>query len=77
MGICSFDIETIYTNVTKPEFINIIWCVIENGPEIIKTNQEEIINILKALMDQNYFQFDQQNYKQSEPLARMLLYPPY
>jgi hypothetical protein len=37
--------------------------MIRNYPEIIKINQKEIINILKAVMEQNYFQFDQQYYK--------------
>jgi hypothetical protein len=41
----------------------------ENDPEIVTTNQKEIINILKAVMEQNYIQFDQQYYKQTEGLA--------
>jgi hypothetical protein len=42
--------------------------MIENDSEIIKTNQKEVINILKAVMEQNYFQFDQQYCKQTEGL---------
>jgi hypothetical protein len=58
MRMCSFDM---YTNIPKLEIVNII----ENIKylEIIKTNQKEIINILKTVMEQNYFQFDQQYYK--------------
>jgi hypothetical protein len=41
----------------------------QNDPEDIKTNQKEIINILKAVMEQNYSQFDQQYYRQTEQIA--------
>jgi hypothetical protein len=39
--------------------------MIGNDPEIIKTNEKGIINILKAAVEENYFQFDQQYYKQT------------
>jgi hypothetical protein len=59
MTMCSFHIENMYTNIPNLEVINITESIIENNPEIIKTNQKEIINILKTVMEQNYFQFDQ------------------
>jgi hypothetical protein len=34
-----------------------------------KAEQEEIINILKLMLEQNYFQFNQQYYKQAKGLA--------
>jgi hypothetical protein len=67
--ICSFDIENIHTNIPKLEVINIIKNIMENDPEIKKDEQEEIINILKSMMDQYYFQFNQQYYKQTVGLA--------
>jgi hypothetical protein len=41
--MCSFDIENI--NIPKLEVISIIESIIENDPDITKTNQNEIINI--------------------------------
>jgi hypothetical protein len=41
----------------------------ENDPETKNANQKEIINILKSMMEQNYLQFSQQYYKQTEGLA--------
>jgi hypothetical protein len=55
-----------YTTISKAEVINIIEM---NDPEITETNQKEIINILKALIEQNYFQFNQEYYKQTEGFA--------
>jgi hypothetical protein len=41
----------------------------ENDPEITKTTQEEITNILNSVMEQNYFQFNEQYYEQTKGLA--------
>jgi hypothetical protein len=41
----------------------------ENDPETKKADQEKITNILKSMMEQNYFQFKQQCYKQTTGLA--------
>lgn len=60
--MCSFDIENMCTSIPKIEIINIIENTIENGPEIIKTNQKGKRNILRTVTEQNYFQFDQQYY---------------
>jgi hypothetical protein len=57
--MCSFDIINIYTDIPKSEVINTIEDMIQNDPEITKTNQKEIINILRAVTEQNYFQFKQ------------------
>jgi hypothetical protein len=45
--------------------INIIDNILENNTEI----QANIILVLKVIMKQNYFQFDQQHYEQIEGLA--------
>ena len=62
MKLCSFDIENMYTNLPKIGIINIINTTLENlGTE---TNiQEEIMQILRIVIEQNYFQFEQENYK--------------
>jgi hypothetical protein len=41
----------------------------ESDPETKEAEQEEIINILKSMMEQNYFWSNQQYYKQTEGLA--------
>jgi hypothetical protein len=50
LRMCSFDIEHMYTNISKADVINII----ENSPDTTKTNQKEIINILRTVLEQNY-----------------------
>jgi hypothetical protein len=57
------------TNIPKLEVLNIIKNILQNDPETKKADQEEIINILKSMMEQNYFQVNQQYYKQIEGLA--------
>jgi hypothetical protein len=52
----------------KLEVLNIIRNIMESGPETKKVQEEEIINILKLIMEQNYFRFNQQYYKQTEGL---------
>jgi hypothetical protein len=42
---------------------------LKTTPEIVETNQKEILNISKTVTEQNYFQFDQQYYNQSQGLA--------
>jgi hypothetical protein len=59
MRMCSFHIENMHNNIPNLEVINIKENIIQNNPEIVKTNQKEKINILKTVMEQNYFQFDQ------------------
>jgi hypothetical protein len=61
LGPWSLQITSIYSKYLVPFSIK--------SPEITKTNQKEIINILKTVMEQNYLQFYQQYYKQTEGLA--------
>jgi hypothetical protein len=58
-----------YTNIPKSYVINIINNILKTNSEIVKTNQKEIMHTLKTVMKQNYFQFNQQYYKQMEGLA--------
>jgi hypothetical protein len=67
--MCSFEIGNMYTNIPKSDVINIVNNILKTNPEIVKTNQKEIIHILKTVTGQNYFQFDQQYYKETEELA--------
>jgi hypothetical protein len=67
--ICSFDIENMYTNIPKREIINISNNILENNTLLHLNIWNKIIYILKTILEQNYFQFDQQYYKQTEGLA--------
>jgi hypothetical protein len=69
MRMCSFNIENMYINIPKSDVISIINNILKTNPEIAETKQKEIIHILKTVTEQNYFQFDQQYYKQPEGLA--------
>ena len=68
MKLCSFDIENMYTNIPKIGIKDIINKTLENlGTE---TNiQKETMIMLNTIMEQNYFQFEQENYKQVDGLA--------
>jgi uncharacterized coiled-coil protein SlyX len=67
--MCSFDIENMYTNIQRKEVTNIINNILENNIEIETNTREEIIFIMSVIMKQNFFQFDQQYYEQTEGLA--------
>jgi hypothetical protein len=71
MVMCSFDIENMYTNIPKLDTtsINIINSVLNLNTEINKNSQKEIKYVPKTVIEQNYFQFDQQYYKQTVGLA--------
>jgi hypothetical protein len=58
-----------YTNIPRKEIINITDNVLENKVEIEASTRKEIIFIMGIIMKQNYFQFDQQYYEQTEGLA--------
>jgi hypothetical protein len=65
--ICSFDIKNMYTNIPKSDTLNIIKNITNRNQNTI--NQNELLETLKIIMEQNYFQFNQQYYKQTEGLA--------
>jgi hypothetical protein len=57
-----------YTNIPRNEIINVVNTILEN----LKTEtnvQKEIIKLLGIVIEQNYFKFDQEYYKQTDGLA--------
>jgi hypothetical protein len=68
MKLCSFDIENMYTNILKNGIIHVVNTKLEKlGTE---TNiQKKIMQILGIVIEQNYFQFNQEYYKQTNGLA--------
>jgi hypothetical protein len=67
--LCSFDITNMYINIPKNEVINIIKDILENNNEIGTNTQKEAIHILGTILEQNYFQIEQEYYKQIDRLA--------
>jgi hypothetical protein len=59
----------VYTNIPRKEIINISHNVLENNIENEASTRKEIIHIMRIIMKQNYFKFDQQYYEQTEGLA--------
>jgi hypothetical protein len=58
-----------YINIPKTESINIIADILKRNSNTSHNNQNEIIHILKTIMEQNYFQFEQEFYTQTDGLA--------
>jgi hypothetical protein len=58
-----------YANIPKIDTINIICNILGCNPEIIMNFQKEILHILQRAMEETYFQFDQQYYKQTDGLV--------
>jgi hypothetical protein len=57
-----------YTNIPRKDIINIIKNI-SNNTQIQVNIRKEMTYILKKVMEQNYFQFDQKYCKQTEGLA--------
>jgi hypothetical protein len=57
-----------YTDIPKIDTKNIISNTLKSNLEINKI-QKEILHILRTVMEQIYFQFEQQYYKQTDGLA--------
>jgi hypothetical protein len=62
MRLCSFDIENMYRNILKIGTMNTINTTLENIRSATNV-QKEIIQILRTVIEQYYFQFDQEYYK--------------
>jgi hypothetical protein len=58
-----------YTNIPRKGIINITNNMLENNIKIQSKIRKEIIYILKIIVEQNYFQFDQKYWKQTVGLA--------
>jgi hypothetical protein len=69
MRLCSFDIENVYINMSKIDTINIINIIVKSSSEINMNMWKEILHILQTVIEQNYFQFVYQYYKQTDGLA--------
>jgi hypothetical protein len=57
-----------YTNIPTLDTMNIISNILKDNPLNKENIQKEILYITQAIMDQNYFQFNQQYYKQTSGL---------
>jgi hypothetical protein len=66
--VCSFDIKNMYTSIPQNELINIIHesLTYNNIPD---EHKHEIITLTKVILDQNYFQYNNELYSQNEGLA--------
>lgn len=66
--LVSFDIVNLYTNVPIDETIDIIRNKL-NRSNLLPEAVEELINLLKETLAQNYFNFNEKFYKQTDGLA--------
>jgi hypothetical protein len=57
------------TNIPRAESTNIIANTLKRNSNISDSNQKEIIHMLRTTTEQNYFQFKQKFYKQTDELA--------
>jgi hypothetical protein len=57
--ICSFYIENIYTNIPRTETTDIVTSIPKINSGYNENSPKEVIHILKSVMEQNYFQFEQ------------------
>jgi ribosomal protein S25 len=66
--LCSFDITNMYTNIPQTELIQVINNALQNN-SVHKEQKQEIITLTNTILNQNYFQHNDQQYKQTEGLA--------
>jgi hypothetical protein len=66
--IASFDITSMYTNISTHDLMTIIKEICQNNQIDINV-QEDIMKLTKTIRDQNYFQFKNENYIQTEGLT--------
>jgi hypothetical protein len=67
--LCSFDIENMYTNIPTLELKNIIKNIIDQNHNMSNAENDKLLNLLNLILEQNYFQFKNQLYKQNDRLA--------
>lgn len=66
--LISFDISNLYTNIPVNETVELIKCrLMNNGYERTYVNQ--IVKLLKIVLKQNYFRFNNRFYEQNDGLA--------
>jgi len=69
LKFASFDITNMYTNIPTSELVTIIDITCQNN-YIENSAKSDIIKLTKTITDQNYFQFLDKTYIQSEGLAK-------
>lgn len=67
--MASFDITNLYTNVPVDETISLVKNNLENYSDLTKGAIEELVMLLRTVLQQNYFQFNNSYYIQNEGLA--------
>ena len=67
--LCSFDIENMYTNIPKKDIMNITKNILQRNHNTNINTQKEIMCIMNTVLEQNYFQYEQKYYKQTDGLA--------
>jgi hypothetical protein len=65
---CSFDIKNMYTSIPIDKLTNIIHRLLKHN-NIPDEHIHEIITLTKVILDQNYFQYNNELYSQKEGLA--------
>lgn len=68
LKLASFDIANMYTNIPTNELLTIIDMTCQNN-YVDENMKKNIIKLSKTVIDQNYFQFQDLTYIQSEGLA--------
>jgi hypothetical protein len=66
--LCSFDIKNMYTNIPQNDLTNIINNTLINN-NILDDQKNEIMKLVKVILNQNNFQHNNQTYIQREGLA--------
>ena len=68
LRVVSFDISNMYTNTPTHELLSIIDTACNNN--LVEENlKQDIINLSKTIINQNYFQFEDMTYRQHDGLA--------
>lgn len=61
--LCSFDIANMYTNIPTSELVNIIRNILNSDYSTSKEEKDELVNLVNMILEQNYFQFNNQFFK--------------
>jgi hypothetical protein len=69
----SFDIENMFTNTPTSKLVNIIENIMSHDHSINKEEKNELIRLVNIILEQNYFNFNSQFFKQNEVLQWELL----
>jgi hypothetical protein len=67
--LCPFDIENMYTNIPTPELVNVIKNIMNCDYSTNMDEKDELVNLVNKILEQNYFHFNNQFFKQNEDLA--------